>query len=256
MQDLISFLKDQGLSEKEAQLYLAALRYGPQPSSFLAGKTGLPRSTVDYVFQELVQKGFGASHKENEIRYYSAINPEHIEFFLLDKLGEAKKQMESFKDLVPLFKQQMNMWSSLPLVQYFQGVKGLERMLDDFSSVDQTVLYISGHNMMHPKIREYTYDVYLPAVRKHKNKNKIIMNDGEKAREYQKKASEAYDEFIFVDPVKFPLTLTTAIYGDKVAFWSYDPSDMSGVILKNSMMASQMRTIFEALRQFFSQSSR
>jgi hypothetical protein len=144
-----------------------------------------------------------------------------------------------------------NKLTQIPKVQYFEGYEGLCRMLDDFCAVDQTVLYISGHNMMHPRVREYTYNVYLPICNKHQNKNKIILNDGEKAREYERVAGKAYDEFIFADPKKYPLSLTTAIYGNKTAFWSYDPVDMTGVIIENHLIANQMRTIFEVMKEKF-----
>ena len=136
----------------------------------------------------------------------------------------------------------------MPKVQYYEGLEGLYRMLDDFCAEDQTVLYISGHNMMHPSVREYTYNVYIPKSNKHRNKNKIILSEGAKAREYEKVAAQAYDEFIFADPKEFPFGLTTAIYGNKTAFWSYDPKDMTGVIIENQLIADQMRTLFVALR--------
>jgi sugar-specific transcriptional regulator TrmB len=250
IQQIKQFLTDLNLSDKEATLYISALQLGPQTASTFSRKTGICRSTVNFIFDELIKKGFASKETHESTTRFSVIPPETIEYMLQEKVTQYKKQMTDFRDLLPFLNSMQNKLSPLPRVRYFEGVSGLCRMLDDFCAIDQTVLYISGHNMMHPKIREYTYDVYIPISNKHKNKNKIILNEGKKSREYEKIAAEAYGEFIFVDPKLYPFTLTTAIYGSKTAFWSYDPSDMSGVIIENELIAKNMRTFFEILKRF------
>lgn len=249
MTSISSFLTALGLSDKEINLYLAALKYGPQSASTLARKTGIPRSTVNFVANELIQKGlFSKVCKEKDHRF-EALDPEFIENLLLEKQARIKKEITDFKEILPALSSFKNKNSTLPRMRYFEGYEGLCRMLDEFCSKDETVLYISGHNMMHPRIRKYVYDVYMPICNQHRNKNKIILNEGVKAHEYKEMAKKAYDEFIFVDSKKYPFTLTTAIYGNKVAFWSYDPQDMSGVILENQLIANNMRTVFKILEE-------
>ena len=254
MLQLQQFLTKLGLSEKEIKVYLASLQYGSQPASIIAKKTDLSRSTVNFIFDELIKKGFATKAiKETGQKntYYAATPPDKIEHLIQEKLYQVKQTELEFQNLSPLFSQLQNNLLSLPKVRYFEGHEGLCRILDDFVAEDQEVLYISGHNMMHPKIREYVNNVYLPICNKHKHKNKIILNEGEKAREYKKLASKAYDEFIFVDTKKHPFTLTTAIYGNCVAFLSYDPTDMTGVIIENKLIADNMRTHFKILKKHF-----
>ena len=47
-------LKNLGLSEKAAQVYLASLELGEAPVQKLAERAGLKRTTVYYVLEELV----------------------------------------------------------------------------------------------------------------------------------------------------------------------------------------------------------
>src|SRR3989339_997024 len=237
MLNLRSFLKNFDLNNKEIEIYLASLKYGSQPASIIAKKLNLPRTTTRFIFEELIKKGFAGKIQRKKVIYFNCINPELLEYKLLEKKAKVQKLINDSQTFIPILNTIKQSKINKSNVLYFEGIEGLCRMLDDFATKDQTVLYISGHNMMHPKIREYTYNVYIPTCNKHKNKNKIILNDGEKAREYKKIASESYDEFIFVDFQKFPFTLTTAIYGDKTAFWSYDPKDMSGVIIENRLIA-------------------
>lgn len=251
MNRIDEFLNNLGLSDKEISVYLCSLRVGTQPASVISKKLSLPRSTVKFVFEQLLERGFVTKVLKDKVVYYTAVNPENLEYFLLDKVAHFKRLIADFKHVAPLMDSLKRANTLSPLVQYYEGYEGLCRMLDDFAAIDQTVLYISGHNMMHPDIRKYVYDVYLPICDKHKHKNKIILNDGAKAREYQKKAKNSYDEFVFVKSKDFPLTLTTAIYGDKVAFWSYDPDDMTGVIIQNRLIAEHMRTIFGVMKKYF-----
>jgi len=252
MLHLQQFLIKLGLTEKETALYLASLQSGEQTATLLARKTGIHRSTVNFVFDELIKKGFATKEMRGNATWYAALPPASIEYVLLQKVSAAKKEMADFLEILPAFGSLQNKMSLVPRVRYFEGINGLCRMLDDFCAVDQTVLYISGHNMMHPKIREYTYKVYIPISSRHANKNKIILNDGARAREYAKIASDAYDEFIFVDPKACAFTLTTAVYGNKTAFWSYDPADMTGVIIENQLISDNMRAVFFALKERFS----
>ncbi len=251
MEKLKEFLESIGLKGKEADVYIAALKYGSQTASVLAKKTNLPRSTVNFVLKTLIQKGFAAKDIRNKSTYFNALQPEYIENILLGKLASAKKSMSDLKDMMPLLNGIRNDFTAPVKVQYFDGVEGLCRMLDDFAARDQEVLYISSHNNMHPTIREYVYSVYLPICDKQENKNKIILHEGELSREYEKKAKNSYNEFIFVNSDAYELTLTTAIYGDKTAFWSYDPSDMSGIIIQNKLIAANMRTVFSVFKSFF-----
>ncbi|MFA6521687.1 MAG: helix-turn-helix domain-containing protein [Candidatus Gracilibacteria bacterium] len=250
MQQINIFLEGLGLNEKEINVYTASLQLGEQPASIVAHNLGLPRSTVSFIFEELAKKGLISTETRKNTRYYSAISPESLEYVLMDRLASAKKIMEDYHEILPTLSALQNQAAPTPRVRYFEGYEGLCRMLDDFCAKDETVLYISGHNMMHPKIRQYTYNVYLPISNKHTNKNKIILNEGAKASEYEQVASKAYDEFIFVDPKVFQFTLTTAVYGNKVAFWSYDPKDMTGTIVENKLIADNMRTVFEVMRRF------
>src|SRR3989339_310753 len=208
MLNLRSFLKNFDLNNKEIEIYLASLKYGSQPASIIAKKLNLPRTTTRFIFEELIKKGFAGKIQRKKVIYFNCINPELLEYKLLEKKAKVQKLINDSQTFIPILNTIKQSKINKSNVLYFEGIEGLCRMLDDFATKDQTVLYISGHNMMHPK-----------------------------AREYKKIASESYDEFIFVDFQKFPFTLTTAIYGDKTAFWSYDPKDMSGVIIENRLIA-------------------
>lgn len=248
MEDIEQFLTQFGLTEKEAQVYLAALKYGAQTASTVALKTGLPRSTVNFLFGELLQKGLISKENRHNTTYYIAIGPETLHRKIEEQKNHLQKLESDFKNYLPFLKHIGGGGVPLSKVTSYEGLEGLYHLVDDTCENDESVYFISGHNNMHPKMREYIEKVYIPKSKKHTHKNKMIINKGASAEQYVKKAKGVYDEVIFVDPAKNPFRLTTAIHGDHTLFASYDPEDMSGVIIKNPLIADHMRMIFNVVK--------
>lgn len=248
MEHIQQFLEQFGLTEKEAQVYLAALKYGSQTASTFALKTELPRSTVNFLFAELLHKGLASKENRNNTTYYAAISPEALRHKIEEKKTQVQKLETDLDEFLPFLKGMNHAGTPLPKVTYYEGLEGLYHIIDESCKNDESVYFVSSHNNMHPKIREYIEKVYIPSSKKHKHKNKIILNKGEHAESYIKKSKGVYDEVIFIDPVKNPLKLTTAIHGDQTLFLSYAPEDLSGVIIKNPLIADHMRTIFQVLK--------
>ncbi|PIQ77604.1 hypothetical protein COV82_03600 [Candidatus Peregrinibacteria bacterium CG11_big_fil_rev_8_21_14_0_20_46_8] len=254
MQDnLFQFLTDLGLSEKEITVYLCSLEHGSQTASTIALKTDLARSTVNFIFGELIHKGFASKQNKENTTYYTAITPELIAFTIEQKKAAAKKLETDFKHVLPLLTSIQNTSSPLPKVMYFEGLEGLYRTIDECCKEDKSVYFISSHNNMHPKVREYIEQIYIPASKKHTHKNKMILNKGLQSANYIKKAESVYDEIIMVDPQENPFALTTAIVGNKTLLISYAPEDLSGIIIENNLIANHMRTIFKVLIASFKQ---
>ena len=247
--DIKSFLEGAGLSDKEADLYICSLKCGAQTASVLANKTGIARSTVSFVFGELIKKGFATKETRENGTYFSAVEPELLESILIQRQAEAKKRLNDFHDLLPFLSNLQGSGQLLPKVKYYQGIDSLLRTIDGCCAKDEAVWFISSHSNMHPKIREYIESVYIPKSRGHVHKNKMIISDLPVSRGYVARAKGVYDEVIFVNPAQNPFKLTVAIHGSSVDFISYDPSDLSGVVIKNQLIADHMRVIFEMMKR-------
>lgn len=251
MKEIKKFLKDIGLNEKQVSLYITSLQFGPQPASILAKHTNIARPTVYYELYDLIEEGVFTKKISNGVTKFSAIKPKLLDSIINKKQHEVEEMRNNFETLLPRIENLSSEDLKTSNASYFSGVKGLCRMLDDFSSLDETVYYISAHNNIDKRIMDYVVNRYIPLSNKHKNKNKIILSDGDKSRSYLELAKNAYDEFIFIDSNKHKFNLTTAIYSDKVAFWSYKESDLSGVIIKNKNASEDMKLYFQIMRNFF-----
>jgi sugar-specific transcriptional regulator TrmB len=245
--ETIELLEQFGLSKKEGQLYLASLKAGEQTASTLAIKTGMARSTVNFIFDELIKKGLAFKNMKNNSTYYSAADPESLQLVIEQQKARTKKMENEFQDLLPqLIAMKGN--SLIPKIKYYEGFDGLCRVIDYSCDEDKSVYFISSHGNMDPHVREYIEKVYIPKSKKKKNKNKMIINDSKQARDYLKRAEGVYDDVFFVDSTSIPFRLTTAVMGDTTLFVSYSSEDMSGIIIKNPLIAEHMLSIFEALK--------
>ncbi|MBL4694640.1 hypothetical protein JKY72_04695 [Candidatus Gracilibacteria bacterium] len=247
--DIQNFLSQLGLSEKESQVYLSSLKYGSQTASTLALKTKLPRSTVNFVFADLLHKGFASKESKSNSTYYTATPPEDIRYNLDQKKASLRKLESDFNEILPYLEGLQTSGTPMPKVRYYEGLEGLYRTIDDCCDQDETVHFISSHNNMHPKIRDYIEKIYIPRSQKHKNKNVMIINEGQSADTYLQKAAGVYKEVHKVDPQKNLFKLTTAIHGNNTLFISYAPEDLSGLIIENELIADHMRTIFDIVKK-------
>ena len=74
---------------------------------------------------------------------------------------------------------------------------------------------------------------------------------GEKARAHCTKSEGTCEEIIFVDPKEHSFKLTTTIHGNRVSFASYNPKDLTGIVIENQFIADHMREIYKILEEYF-----
>ena len=87
-------LKKFGLSEREAQVYLALYSQGPSTGYQLAQKTGLTKSTVYFVLEELRSKGLVLKSPGVKKQLFTAKDPGEF-------LHERKHDIRTFEELMP-----------------------------------------------------------------------------------------------------------------------------------------------------------
>ena len=88
--DIKRLLQDLGLEEKEAKVYLALLSLGETTATKISKKTNLDRTLIYQLGNKLIEKGLASYIIKNNVRYFSAANPEK----LVQDLKEKEKQLQ------------------------------------------------------------------------------------------------------------------------------------------------------------------
>src|SRR3989344_2709393 len=91
-------LEELEFDEKEVEIYLALLRIGETTATKISQETKVERTLVYYIIEKLINRGLVSFKLKNNVKYYSASNPENI----LEKLKEKEK---SFKEVLPFLEQ-------------------------------------------------------------------------------------------------------------------------------------------------------
>ena len=84
-------LENIGLTKKQAEIYLACLKFGSSSVQPVAEMVNLPRTTVYETLENLYKKGFVSRLIKRKIRYYSVEDPRILIKKIKNNLNEAEK---------------------------------------------------------------------------------------------------------------------------------------------------------------------
>jgi HTH-type transcriptional regulator, sugar sensing transcriptional regulator len=240
-------LKNLGLNDKEITVYLALLPLGSSPASVLAQRTGITRSTAQYTCQQLVKRGlFRTIQKHGTFIYYPE-PPEKLLYILKgeEKLIESKEKM--LGKILPGLIQMRNPEANLPKVQFFEGIDGVIKLLNDHLP-ERGDLFGTFHTTgdIDKRIMNYFFEEYIEVRSKKLSNAWIIYSDYPMTREYRKKTKARYPNTrgIFIDPEEFPFDSDFMIYGTKTAHYTLRKNQEMGVIIDNADLTLTQKSFF------------
>ncbi len=122
MSQITNTLKKLGYEEQEIKTYLALLDFGELTATKIAEKTALGRVHTYQITNKLIEKGLVSYVIKNNIRYFSAADPETI-------LQDLKEKEEGFKKILPELKARQKIIPSETKVEVFRGLEGINTIL-------------------------------------------------------------------------------------------------------------------------------
>jgi len=145
---LTNALKNIGLTDKEARVYLACLELGNSIVSEISKRAQINRVTTYDILEKLIQKGFINFVTKHKVKYFTATKPDLI-------FSDTKRKFEEFKQALPDLKR-LHGETSHPRVRYFEGLAGIKSIYDDTLTSKTEILNYANST----EIREYwpTYD--------------------------------------------------------------------------------------------------
>ena len=125
----LRLLKNLGLKEEEAEIYLALLKLGLVKVSELVSEVNLPRTSIYMHLKNLVVKGYAKKSRKNRIEYFSPIEPKVI-------LQEEEQKIKDFSAAVPLLETLSDFPKQKAKVEYFETVQGITRLYEAMLDYD------------------------------------------------------------------------------------------------------------------------
>jgi len=238
--ELVKVLRDLGLTEKEAKVYLAATELGSSQVSAIGHKAQINRVTTYDILEKLKKRGLVSFYSKEKIKYFSPINPENL-------LEEFESRTQNLRSALPKFKRLTGELNH-PRIRYFEGIEGIKAIYANTLKSKTEILNYANSEEIRAKYPEYDKE-YVAKRAKKKIYLRCLSPQDEQTQAIQVKDTECFRELRIIPADNFPFTNEISIYDDKVAIISFK-DELIGMIIESSEIANSQRAIFEMCWQY------
>ncbi|MEK7158275.1 MAG: helix-turn-helix domain-containing protein [Patescibacteria group bacterium] len=157
---VIPTLKQLGLSDKEARVYLALLARGQASIRMLAQETKVNRGTTHDILKSLMVQGLISTTSRAGRNYYLAEHPQKLGAVIRQRISDLEQAREDVEKILPELHAMMAAEQEAPVVKYFEGLNGIRSILEDVLETvglteDLTYFAYSVANIRHVMLEAY-----------------------------------------------------------------------------------------------------
>jgi len=224
-------LQELGIDEKETRIFLALLKIGETTATKISRDTKIERTLVYYIIEKLINRGLVSFKLKNNVKYYSASNPEKI-------LDELKEKEKSFQKLLPFLDQlRKQAYEEEVKVDIYKETAGLKAVLNDMFKHGKEFLVL-GEQAQIQKNYPIIYKQYLRRLKETGIKEKVIVREDLRGKIWESKNTQF--RYISIDLVS---PTTTLIYADKVLITLWE-KPMFNILIKSKNVADSYKAYF------------
>jgi HTH-type transcriptional regulator, sugar sensing transcriptional regulator len=227
---MIQELKDAGLTENEAKVYIALLDMGPSLAGKISRRTGLHRRTVYDVTEMLIKKGLTGYILENNRRIFQASDPERI-------IGILEEKKNVLAPVVFNLSKKYNEEKKKEGTNFYKGKEGLKTVFED--QLNYKEVLILGASPKAYEVLQFYFKWYDKTRKEKKIKTRIIAQDRR-----IKKIPLSEIKYL---PEKYANPVSMNIYGDKVAIILWASAKPMAIVIKNEEIAEGYKNYFELM---------
>ena len=233
-----SLLKSLGLTENQAQVYLAALELGQASMQELAKKSKVRRTSIYNFINELKEKQLITETKKKKRRVYSAVHPEQL-------IELEKTRITELQSMLPELLAVYNSSNQKPRVTYYEGVDGIKEVYGDMLKDKKEIWAWEDLEYMKTALPKNFYDYFPPERAKRGITFKSISRDSETAKELVKSNIKLLRETKFIQSQDWGTEIN--IYGNKVALFNFKTQNPFVVLIEDINIAQTLRIAWKGL---------
>lgn len=233
-----TYLTNLGLKKNEAKVYLACVHLGATTVNKISALSGLQRTYVYDILEDLNMKGLVSYSKKAHITTFTALSLEKFKTIQEQKLAR-------YNAILPEMKLFEKVGAQLPKVRYYEGLDGVKSAVMDTLSVGrggEILLYVSGVGLWE-KEKKFAQDYVDRRVKKNIS-IRAIAEDNPETHYWTDKDKEELRTSRLVKPGTYPFTNEIDIYGDKVLITSLTDETLA-VAIESKSIATMQKAIFE-----------
>jgi len=225
-------LKNLGLSETEAKVYLACLELDTDSVLHIAKKAEIKRPTCYLTLDNLFTQGLVSKVEKKNTTLYSAEDPNII-------LNSYKEKLANFQDLLPFFHAKFNKGPK-PKIRYYEGKEALWEIYSKIISPAKKI-YFFGTDIEKllknfPNIIDYWVKHYSAQCQE----SLELVSYNKVGLEYAKIKKKNRE--VRVMPKNLPVFADVAIIEDKIFIVSLD--NLFGILIESKDLAQTFKNFF------------
>jgi sugar-specific transcriptional regulator TrmB len=240
-----TLLQQLGLTDKEAQIYMALLSLGSASVQKIAQLADIKRVTAYVILNQLLEKGLAVAQTEQKVRYFQVVHPAALEKLLEIKLKEVEAQRAVLKGSMGHLEALYNFRQNKPHIRFFEGRDGLEE-LEKYGHDHMA----PGSVMMAVTPRDLIEEAF-PKHRKNEVANRVLKGIlsqtiyvADKEIPIEQNIQELRNGIHFTRK-ELPIEGTLFIYpGWGVKFFNYNKRKYYGILIQSAEFADSMKEIF------------
>ncbi len=233
-------LKEIGLNEKEAKVYIALLKLGKSSTQIISKETGINRISLYDILNYLIEKGFANLIIENKIKHFFAISPKNI-------LNKIKEKQKKFEEIVPELEKLEKNEKKLSEVKIFQGEKVIDIINEDIFKNKDFELLSYGPYFLINEMQKYTTINYMKRRIENNINAKVISDEKLLQNPFLKKK-----EYNIITEIKTNKKIAEIkswhyLYNNKYSILSIKDNSFIAIIIEDKTIFEDQKKIFEIL---------
>ena len=240
-------LTDAGLTRHQAAAYTYLVAHGPTAASVVARQTGIARTLMYRVLDELAALGLvECEDKQGSVAVYTPAHPVKLHDMAETRKKAAEQAAAAVGSIVDSLTSEYNKSLGRPGVRFFEGPAGVEYVLDDSLKASGLIYTYADIEA----VETYIHDINARYVAKRERlgkKKKVILLDSPGARalmaNYHREVTDA--KLISLDSPPFGSVME--IYDNTISYVTLKPERMIGVIIDDPDITAMHKYLFEYL---------
>jgi len=238
MSNLILTLKNFGLSEKEARIYLALLELGTTTIQPVAKKSGVKRTTIYTVLENLKKIGLISEFHKGAKTFITAEDPNYIYKIINEKRGKIQLALPELRLLY-------NTLSTKPKVRFYEGKNGIKQVYQDTLDEGKEILcFVNWYSMV--KSMPDFWESYINERVKRNINVRALAEKSKQSEYYKKREKEELRQLRFLPQTALSFNTEINIYGNKVAMLTF-VKEFIGIIIESEQITNTWRMVFEII---------
>ena len=242
-----------GLEPEIADIYLALHTYGPQAMAALARNSGVERTKIYRLIDELLASGLvevEAHYKRGVIKAAPIANIRIL-------IAQREQELRSLHDDLDLIEQTLarnTLSDPSTRVQFYRGIEGLRQMQWNQLSTSTVLLSIINEPIQHALGKQFALrwseainaaDIHMRLLETPHFRD--VNAAWFKQHKLQHLVKKHLIESRVLDPKAFAVEHNTDIWNDTVAYYNWKDGDVYGIEIYNPAIARTQRAFFEML---------